>query len=1016
MGIFSAFASAAANSSIEQIFDGIEAISKQNSKPEKKVDREPEQKTTEHVERKLVPSVKGSLKLAELHEENMSEFIAHLYKHRLWYLMPTGESNTLKSNGLLDTQTGLLYPTAALRAFLKQHSFVYVQSLQCKKLATLHSTTRLLWNNEGCSDIAAQATKNQPATSWNGALSSLASALQGHRVTIKDGKQLVEKSRWAGLDGWRLPNKKTLNFFATDNQNPHREGRQYWLTTSRGENSGLWLTVSGGCNVAESDWSINPDSAGHIFAFHSLLEGASDAVLLSNLALREWRLQTPSGEIFQPDGYFQNTSLQALPKIWRDAGVHLQAFENEGLTLDPRDFLASGLTADVDYTPCRLPKLTNTQLTDPDKGLWELWGTDTAELKNMGLTARDPMRDVQHRAVAIDFGTSSTVVAMDTASGARELLRIGVRDFYQPVKPAHFENPTMLECLDFQAFADAWGTEAYRPALDWDWMRAAHEAQAIFRDNPGDTNILSSILPRLKQWALRETHQRVRLTDRQGHELELESHTERNPVRGQALAVSSTDPFDPIELYAWYLGMAINWRGRGLFLKYYLSFPVKYQREVKERILASFRRGLQRSLPSTLIEHHPQVLNDFEVNDLASEPAAYAAAALRHLGVQPSDEGVPYAVFDFGGGTTDFDFGLLRWATEEEEDQGYERVFEHLASSGDNYLGGENLLEHLVYESFQHNLDELRQKRIQFTLPFKANPFSGSEAFLASTQAAQTNTVMLAAKLRPFMESDTPELLSQLKLDLIDADGKKTTCELLLDVEALDALLAQRMRGGVEAFLAELAKLRTELPANAPIQMLLAGNGSRSRHITALFDDKGTLWQPLLTQAFGESPPEIVVRRPLRMDDANPHAPTTKTGVALGLLRLVPGENTLLKNHVQARHEGQAPFAWSVGRLRRDVFAPALLPGATYGEWQELGPLQQGVFNLFFTTSPRAHTKDGLSEGHPELKKHRMDFPAAPTGARLFGRAMGPHALELAAATDISALDGDTVITPLLLE
>jgi hypothetical protein len=36
---------------------------------------------------------------------------------------------------------------------------------------------------------------------------------------------------------------------------------------------------------------------------------------------------------------------------------------------------------------------------------------------------------------------------------------------------------------------------------------------------------------------------------------------------------------------------------------------------------------------------------------------------------------------------TDFDFGLLRWATAEEEDAGYDQVFEHLSSSGDNYLG-----------------------------------------------------------------------------------------------------------------------------------------------------------------------------------------------------------------------------------------------------------------------------------------------------------------------------------------
>jgi len=654
-----------------------------------------------------------------------------------------------------------------------------------------------------------------------------------------------------------------------------------------------------------------------------------------------------------------------------------------------------------------LPRLDNALLTDPEKGVWELWGEDPTTLKHYGWIARDPGGDLQARNVAIDFGTSSTVVAVDTASGARELLRIGVRDFYQTVQAQHFENPTVLEFLDFKAFRAAWSERAYRPALDWDTMRAAHEAQASFRDNPSDTKVLASILPRIKQWALSSERRRVYLADRRGVEIELAEHTERNPVRGQPLAVGSDIPFDPIELYAWYLGMAINWRGRGLFLKYYLSFPVKYPIEVKNRILASFRRGLQRSLPQSLIEHHPEVLNDFQVNNLASEPAAYAAAALPHLGLEPTDAGLPYAVFDFGGGTTDFDFGLLRWATPEEEGQGYERVFEHLASSGDNFLGGENLLEHLVYASFKANLPELRKHRIQFTQPLDAQAFSGSEAFLERTQAAQTNTVVLAARLRPFLESETADLPPQIKLDLIDADGNQKPCELALDAQALDALLLDRMRNGVEAFLAELARLRHELPDNAEIHVLLAGNGCRSRHIKALFDPAGTLWPELLAANFGETPPEIVVHPPLPIDEKNAHAPTAKTGVALGLLRLAPGENTLLLNHVHVQHDGQAPFAWFVGRLRRGKFEPVLSQGAPYQKWQELGPLQHGTFNLFATISPRA--RQGLAEGHPELKKHRLDFSAAPAGAKLFARAVAPNTLEIAAAEDQSAIQTSTI-------
>lgn len=939
----------------------------------------------------VMPTTSSALSLAECHAKNLAEFTNRLSQNRFWHVLPNGETDPTKAIGLFDARFGRsIPPVADLGTFLDKHPFVHVQTLEDEKiLATFDSSTRLLWNNEDSM----------------------------HGYSHVDGKEEVQAFRWAGLDSWRLPTKDMLQRFATNESNPYRIGQKYRLTKAGGGEQAYWLTAGGGCDVDESFWNISPDGEGSIFACNVYWQDTNDVSLLTDLANRAWKLVSPQGETFPPyqRNATQDLSIETLLATWVVEQRTLRAESEDSVALNPHDYWIDVQFKNLDYTPCRLPKLDASQLTDPEKGLWECWGDESTTLRKFNYVARDPGRDVQHRAVAIDFGTSSTVVAMDTASGARELLRIGVRDFYEAVQARHFENPTVIECLDFTAFNDAWTTAAYRPPLNWDWMRAAHEAQASFRDNPGDTTVLSSILPRLKQWALRsQENRRVRLTDRQGNEMELAPHTERNPVRGQPLAVSAGDPFDPIELYAWYLGMAINWRGRGLFLKYYLSFPIKYPREIKERILASFRRGLQRSLPNTLVQHHPQVLNNFEVTDLASEPAAYAAAALPHLGVEPTEDGVPYAVFDFGGGTSDFDYGLLRWATPNEEEQGYERVFEHLASQGDNFLGGENLLEHLVYESFKHNLPVLREKRIQFTQPIDAQPFAGSEAFLAPTQAAQTNTVMLAAKLRNFLEKDEAELVSQIKLELIDANGSKQICELTLDTKALDALLASRIRRGVEAFLAGLARLRSELPVNTPTHVLLAGNGSRSRHIKAIFDTESSLWNELLAQAFGQAQeewdgevPSIVIHPPLPMDETHPYAPTAKTGVALGLLRLVPGENTLLKDHLHTANDGQAPFAWFAGRLRRGRFEPVIAPNIAYGEWREMGPLQQGVFGMYVSSSPRAHS--GLSEGDVELKKHRLDFPAAPAGSRVFARAVKPHLLELAAAPDLAALKGAAV-------
>ena len=918
-------------------------------------------------------------------------FAQQLESQPLWHILPVGVTDLSQATGIFDSRSQLIYPAAtALQSFLKKHPFTHLRALQSQQnLATLDSVTRLLWNNEA---------SDQPHT-------------------LAESQTITQNARWAKLSGWLLPEKEQLYDFACAAGNPYRQGRRYRLKNFEGNEHYGWMTRQGHCDVDSDCWGFSSGS-GYIFACHPLWHSAGPEQILATLAIQQWRLVAPDGSTFAPpqaDARWQGQSSEALLFTLQQNKLHLLSAAADGKTpsqlLRAEDFLPGPLYADLDFVPCRLPQLDDAQLCDPEKGLWELWGQDAALLKKLNLVARDPGRDVQRRAVAIDFGTSSTVVAMDDPSGKRLLLRIGVRDYYEPPKPQHFENPTVLECLDYRAFHAAWSAEAYRPALNWEWMRAAHEAQANFRDNPGDTQVMASILPRLKQWALRsDADRRVRLTDRQGHEIEIPQHTERNPVRGQALQSPVHEPFDPVELYAWYLGMVINGRtpDRGLFLKYYLSFPVKYPLEVKNRILASFRLGLQRSLPQSLITHHPEVLHEFEVTDLASEPAAYAAAALPHLGIEPTETGVPYAVFDFGGGTSDFDFGLLRWANEAEEAEGYERVFEHLASDGDNMLGGENLLEHLVYACFQHNLDILRRERIQFTQPLKASGFSGSEAFLSATQAAQTNTVMLAAKLRPFMEGAKAELPEQIKLDLIDANGNKKPCELALNASALDALLLEKIREGVHAFLVVLRSVLPDLPEGVSIQVLLAGNGCRSRHIQALFDTEGESWGQLQQEVFGDLQPTLVIHAPLPMDDHNHHAPTAKTGVALGLLRVAPGANVKLVNHVHTRHDGQAPFAHFVGRLWRGKFEPRLVPGVTYRQWHEIGMLQQGVFNLLTTASPRART--GLVEGDAELSRQRLDFPAAPPGAKLYARAIKPDVLELAAALDQAGLEDGPAI------
>lgn len=83
---------------------------------------------------------------------------------------------------------------------------------------------------------------------------------------------------------------------------------------------------------------------------------------------------------------------------------------------------------------------------------------------------------------------------------------------------------------------------------------------------------------------------------------------------------------------------------------------------------------------------------------------------LENSGLNPiENKKIFYGIFDFGNGTTDFDFGLYRCFDEETEDR-YDYLIEQFCSEGDKFLGGENLLELLSFEIFKANQHNLRYK------------------------------------------------------------------------------------------------------------------------------------------------------------------------------------------------------------------------------------------------------------------------------------------------------------------
>ncbi|WP_087545261.1 hypothetical protein [Acinetobacter sp. WCHA29] len=931
-------------------------------------------------------------------------------------LLATAEAIALENDKAEDAKT-LKQATEAAVAYFEQHRYWCINEGEM----IFDRETKLLWqgnpNSQGYSLADAR----------NNASKLRLGNLQGWQLpTIDQIKQIVENNFPLLLGS----NKHILLWSAImytegamwlDSDYPRTtgDGRPclYLLKHHKLENSTLSLKF-----FIENNWKIRPyfilPSQNDITSFVTSLSYEQHQQYTNNQ--RYWQrnpFAIPAKTHIELRKFLTTYTDAPLKKFYQNL-EHLEKLPKKKYDYKPQvDPIA--VWQSIDYTTTRLPKIDALKFTDVEQGMWEFFipkasqGKYTKVQSKQFCRDRNPVLDIREANVAIDFGTSSTVVAI-RKNGKDELLRIGMqeKDFAKDaITDQQYENPTILEFRNLKNFLNEWQSESYRPLVDWNNIYCSHEARNTLRSPNSTITEKGSIFAGLKKWALRnENNAKVRFRDQQDYEYQLQPLTEYNPVKGQAIQIGKDYPqLDPIEVYAWFLGMTINWRERGIFLNYYLTFPVKYSNEVKARILAAFRRGLQRSLPESLI--YDERFNEFSVEELASEPAAFAAAALERLEIEPDDGGVSYAVFDFGGGTTDFDYGFYRNPNDEEHDEGWDHVIEHFGSSGDQFLGGENLLENLAYLVFQASSSECNKNKIAFTKPLDAEVFAGSELLIAQTQAAYTNTTLMMSKLRPLWEAGKIDLDSKgtETFKLINKDGQTVDCEIAIKQDELIKFLENRIRQGLKDFFIAMNVAFKQQHQKLPelIHILLAGNSSRSRIVLGLLgrldDEKSkALHQLLLTDLaeIFEDLPDLEIHLPLDADPKNAYAPTAKTGVALGLLRLCPGETLKVVNHA-AEDNTDSPFQYFIGAFRRDTLQVAIHRGQTYQEWAELGKPLNGVLVMGYTTSSSAALENQVKRGDKGVFEQNLRLSGNIQGHKVFAKVLSPNEIEICTAQSL---------------
>ncbi|WQT26449.1 hypothetical protein E5A81_00300 [Helicobacter pylori] len=571
------------------------------------------------------------------------------------------------------------------------------------------------------------------------------------------------------------------------------------------------------------------------------------------------------------------------------------------------------LMLNVDNTAVGLKSYSQSQLLDLDGGHWDLETPSVPkervtfrfdnlpkdkDNKEMNFYARSSLKDLNKGVVAIDFGTKSTTASYMDKTGTYRLLSIG--GLVDDASPTKFENPTIMEFRHRKKFITEYDALDHRPFTEKDDIEVAHEAQKYLSSAQG--NDLYRFFSKLKQWAGADEKQNFRDLEK---DFSLESFT------------NCTD-FNPIEIYAYYIGRCINNMENGVFLKYFLSYPIKYEKHQAEKIRESFERGLKKSLPRHVFDDE-KTAKMFKVELRASEPCAYAISALKSYGFFKSeklDKPVYYGVFDFGGGTTDFDFG--KWEKSASLKFAYKMT--HFSSGGDKYLGGENLLELLAFEAYAKNFQELKAKDVVIAKPsYDRIDTQRFGSFMQNSREAHLNLQTIASKLRPFLENLDADIIEAIeeneefeiknfekgsKITLFDRNGKEIPeIELKIDYKELLSLLKSKIDEGVANFFAGFSKVMAENIDNQcrAFHIFLGGNASQSVLVKQAFENAKEKELKAYKQKTSKDDFTFILYEPLGTEESDKQIleltgedaskawggyvkPTCKTGVAFGLL------------------------------------------------------------------------------------------------------------------------------------
>ena len=582
---------------------------------------------------------------------------------------------------------------------------------------------------------------------------------------------------------------------------------------------------------------------------------------------------------------------------------------------------------------------------------------------------------LQSSVVSIDFGTSSTCAAVKDVGRNRLVTLSGQNKINQTSENANniYENPTNVLIYNWDEVFRQWDSansncpffikkdeDMEERIADYDsGYTVLDEYQNV--DEQDGTRKMEAIIAQLKM---------IPYLLSKGREKKFVPYLDKTRATVQVIANVEDEnqvKFNAIAFYGYLLGRAINNPAAGkLYRKYYITYPAKFNLGLRDMICASLAYGIKRALPEPLRSGKNNRGNDLvEVSMKYSEPEACVGAFVGKQLKLGDKRAKLFAVYDLGGGTMDFAFGLLRKAEGEELEEA-EQVIKIFGIDGEESCGGEKLIHQLAYKIYKDNQAEMENKRIKFILPEGEHNPKGFDGLISQgDRLADINVNIFKERLaRPLFKSpeETDKKLANIldyakDADHVELNLKDTEEEdqaISISVIGVDEFIKAKIKDSIDAFKSVLISNfernndvlikydirfdKEHLKDNSNVEIFLGGNASKQHYVKELLEQQ---FQAEKIHFIGEGQNDDKMSAEYEIN--------SKTAVAFGQLFL---GGYKIEQPAKAK---RPPFEYNVCFIdSNDDIITVITKNEEREQWFKANKIdkENGTTNLFCTKSP----------------------------------------------------------------